>query len=432
MNKIAVEMNNTLKEKSPALFSLLSDFGRNIYMPKGIISQSGEAKLHAYECNATIGMAQEKGKPMYLSAIEKFFNNLNPSEIFPYATPYGLPELRKLWQEKVISQNKLGNKKISLPVVTHGLTHGLMLMGDFFINEGTELIVPDKLWGNYSLIYRVRYKANLVSYDLLDPSLSGFNLTSLEKTLKNSNKEKIVLLFNFPNNPTGYTPTEKEANAIRDIILNVAENGKKILILVDDAYYGLSFEDGLIKKSLFSKFSGIHPNIVGVKIDGFTKEFYVWGFRIGFVTFSDYFQSEEAFEVIEKKTAGAIRCSISNCSHPAQSILLKLLKENNYKKEKEAKYKILKARAKKIKEIVYREDFSDLWDVYPFNSGYFMCLRLKDIDSNKVREHALKNYGIGTIAMGKRDLRIAFSSVEIEEIEKLFNDLAKVIRELKD
>jgi len=431
VNEIAKEMNNVLKAKSPTIFSLLSDFGKEIYMPKGIISQTAEAKMHAYECNATIGIAKEDGDPMYLSSIDKFFNNLTPSEVYPYATPFGLPELRKLWQEKIISENNLENKNISLPIITHALTNGLMLTGDLFIDEGDEIYIPDKLWGNYKLIYSVRYKANIVNYDFFNSSFKGFNVVSLKETLNKSDKEKAVVLFNFPNNPTGYTPTEEEADGITEVILDLAKSGKKILVVVDDAYYGLSFEDGLLGHSLFSKFVGLHPNIVAVKLDGFTKEFYVWGFRIGFLTFADYPQNKEAYEVMEKKTAAAIRCSISNCSHPAQSICLKVLGEGDYKKEKEEKYKKLKARAEKVKEIVYDEKFSSLWDVYPFNSGYFMCLRLKGVDSSKVREHALKEYGIGTISIGTRDLRIAFSSVEINKIEKLFDCLAGSIRELK-
>jgi len=432
MDVIAKEINNILKEKSSTIFSLLSDFGKEIYMPKGIITQSAEAKLHAYECNATIGIAKENGGPMYLSAIRKFFNNLNPSEIFPYATPFGLPELRKLWQEKIISENNIEGKSISLPVVTHALTNGLMLIGDIFVEEGDEIYLPNMLWGNYKLIYGVRYRSNIVNYDFFDSSLKGFNLSALKNVLRNSNKEKVILLFNFPNNPTGYSPTEMEADAIAEIILELAEGGKKVLVVVDDAYYGLSFEDGLLKGSIFSKFVGLHPNIVAVKLDGFTKEFYVWGFRIGFLTFADYSQDKEAYEIMEKKTAAAIRCSISNCSHPAQSICLKLLSGGNYQEEKEEKYKELKSRAEKVKEIVYDKKYKKLWDVYPFNSGYFMCLRLKGVDSNKVREYALKEYGMGTISIGDTDLRIAFSSVRIEKLERLFEYLAKSIKELKN
>lgn len=431
MSEIAKEMNKFLREKDPVIFSLLSDFGREIYMPKGIISQSAEAKLHAYECNATIGIAKEDGGPMYLPSIKKFFNNLTPSEIFPYATPYGLPELRKLWREKIISENELKNKEISLPVVTHAMTNGLMLTGDLFIDKGDEIYLPNMMWGNYNLIYRIRYKANIVNYDFFNSSLTKFNVAALKEALNNCNKEKVVLLFNFPNNPTGYTPTQKEANAITEILLDLAESGKKILVLIDDAYYGLSFEDNLLQGSIFSKFVGLHPNIVAVKLDGFTKEFYVWGFRIGFLTFGNYQQDKEVYDVMEKKTAAAIRCSISNCSHPAQSICLKVLSEGHYQKEKEQKYKKLKARAEKVKKIVYNKKFKKLWDVYPFNSGYFMCIRLKDIDSEKVRERALKEHGMGTIAIGKRDLRIAFSSVKTEKLEKLFDSLAQSIRELK-
>lgn len=431
MNKIAEELNRTLKGESPIFLSLLSDFGKEIYMPKGIISQSSEAKLHAHECNATIGIAEENGGPMYFSEIQKFFNNLTPSEIFPYATPYGLPELRKMWREKVISENELKNKNISLPVVTHGMTNGLMLTGDLFVDKGDEIYLPNMLWGNYNLIYRVRYKANIVNYEFFDSSFNGFNIKALKEALQSSSREKLVLLFNFPNNPTGYAPTEKEADAITEVLLDLAEKGKKILVVVDDAYYGLSFEDNLLKGSIFSSFVGLHQNIATVKLDGFTKEFYVWGFRIGFITFGDYGQNEESYEVLEKKTAASIRCSISNCSHPAQSICLKLLENGNYKKEKKEKYNELKARAQKVKELVYSDKYKDLWDVYPFNSGYFMCLRLKSVDSNKVREHALKEYGIGTISIGEKDLRIAFSSVKIDKLDRLFDLLAKSIRELK-
>ena len=58
-------------------------------MPKGIISQTQEAKKHAHKFDATIGIAKEKGKPMYLNSIYELFNHLTPEQIFPYASPYG-------------------------------------------------------------------------------------------------------------------------------------------------------------------------------------------------------------------------------------------------------------------------------------------------------------------------------------------------------
>jgi aspartate/methionine/tyrosine aminotransferase len=249
--------------------------------------------------------------------------------------------------------------------------------------------------------------------------------------INKTKSHKVLVIFNFPNNPSGYTPTEIEAEEIKKIISKHADSGKKILILVDDAYYGLGYENDLVKGSIFSKFVGLHKNVASVKVDGFTKEYYVWGFRIGFLTFSDFNRDKNAFEVLEKKAAATIRSSISNCSMPVQSMFIKFLAGNEYLADKKEKFEILKARALKTKELVYDKKYSDCWSVYPFNSGYFMCLKTKDVNANLLREHILKNYGVGTIALGDTDLRVAFSSVELENLTELFEIIARGIRELK-
>ena len=84
----------------------------------------------------------------------------------------------------------------------------------------------------------------------------------------------------------------------------------------------------------------------------------------------------------------------------------------------------------KVKEIVYDKKYEDCWDVYPFNSGYFMCLKLKGVVAEELRVYALKQYGVGTIVLGD-DLRVAFSSVEFEQLEDLYDILAKCVRELR-
>lgn len=432
MNPIAKEMNKVLQNESSIFYSMLSDFGKNIYMPKGIISQSGEAKQYAKKYNATIGTALENGQPMHFKTLMKYFNDIEPSEIFLYAPPTGAPDLRKKWKEKIVSENAaVSDDDISLPVVTHALTNGLFLIGDLFINPGDTIICPDKLWGNYRLIFEVRKNAKIETFKCFNEELTGFNVDGLDEAIKNSPNEKVILVLNFPNNPSGYTPTLEEADKIVEVVKKHADSGKKIMVVTDDAYYGLLFEDNLIPGSIFDKFAGIHDNIAAVKIDGFTKEHYVWGFRVGFITFSDTGKSKAAYEVLEKKVGACIRSSLSNCSKPAQSLLLKLIQSDDFIKEKEEKYNILKARALKVKEVVYRDEYADCWDVYPFNSGYFMCLRLKGVSSNDVRLQALHQYGVGTISIGETDLRIAFSCTEVDQIEDIFKIIAKSVREVK-
>ena len=52
--------------------------------------------------------------------------------------------------------------------------------------------------------------------------------------------------------------------------------------------------------------------------------------------------------------------------------------------------------------------------MYPFNAGYFMCIRVKGVDAEKLRLHLLEKYGVGVIAMGATDIRVAFSCLELD------------------
>jgi hypothetical protein len=59
-----------------------------------------------------------------------------------------------------------------------------------------------------------------------------------------------------------------------------------------------------------------------------------------------------------------------------------------------------------------------------------MCLRLKDVDAERLRVHLLDNYGIGLISIGSRDLRVAFSCLEQDQIPELFETVYRGIQEL--
>ncbi len=106
-------------------------------------------------------------------------------------------------------------------------------------------------------------------------------------------------MLNFPNNPTGYTPGEEEAAEIVSVILEAAEAGKEIVVLVDDAYYNLFYDETAIQESIFSKLAQVHDRVLCVKIDGATKENYAWGFRVGFITYST--KSEKSRACSRKK-----------------------------------------------------------------------------------------------------------------------------------
>ncbi len=432
MDPIASELNEQIKKNSPSVFDVLSSLGKELYFPKGILTQSEEAGEMAHKYNATSGIAVENSVPMHLNVVDQYFNRLTPNEIYPYAKPAGRPKLRALWKKKLEKDNpSLQGKSFGEPIVTSALTHGLSIVADLFTDEGDVVVSPDKLWGNYRLIFSTRRRGKIETFPLFNDA-NEFNTDAFAQVLAEQakKKDKLIVMLNFPNNPTGYTPTVAEAEKIYTILKVQAEKGTKIVAVSDDAYFGLFFED-TIKESLFSGLCNLHENILATKIDGSTKEQYVWGFRTGFLTFGTKCQNgQELYWALENKVKGIIRGTISSCAHSSQSIVEKILEDGRLEENLKDKYEVLKARATHLKAILSTDKYDDSWEFYPFNSGYLMCLKLKQVDAEDLRVHLLKRYGVGTISVGVRDLRIAYSCIEVEQLEEVVNIIYQGVQDL--
>ncbi|MBU5440856.1 aminotransferase class I/II-fold pyridoxal phosphate-dependent enzyme [Paenibacillus sp. MSJ-34] len=429
MNPLAQQLNDTIQRENANVYAMLSQLGKDIYFPKeGILSQSAEAASKAKKYNATIGIATEGNAPMHLKVIQDTLSAYQPKDLYPYAPPAGKPELRAAWRKKMIQENPaLENKSFGNPIVTNALTHGLSVVADLFAETGDAVIFPDKNWENYELTFGIRRGAQIVNFPLYNER-NRFNSEGLRQALlAQKDKGKAILVLNFPNNPTGYTPGPQEGDEIVAAILDAAEAGIKVVAVTDDAYFGLFFEDSL-HQSLFGKLAGLHPNILPVKVDGATKEEYVWGFRVGFITFAA--ESEAILSALEQKTIGIIRATVSSCSHPSQTFVLQALNAPEFEEQKREKFEIMKGRANRVKSLLDSGKYDEAWDYYPFNSGYFMCLKLKTIDAETLRTHLLDRYGIGTIALGETDLRVAFSCIEEEYLDELFDTIYQGVRDL--
>jgi aspartate/methionine/tyrosine aminotransferase len=289
--------------------------------------------------------------------------------------------------------------------------------------------VPDKVWGNYYLTYGVRRGAKMVPYRFFSDA-GGFDAAGFEKTVSaHAGRGKIVVILNFPNNPSGYTATEAEAKRIADALAAAAAKGLKIVAICDDAYFGLFYEPDIAQESVFAKLAGRHPNLLPVKLDGATKEDYVWGFRVGFLTFS--LASSAALSALEKKAGGGVRGVISNDSQLAQSVLLKAMKDPDYEADKKEKHRVMKRRYDRVKNCLAQPKFAKAWTPYPFNSGYFMCVKLNGLNAEEFRLHLLEKFGVGLIATSPTDIRIAYSCLEEEQIDDLFEKMLEAASQLE-
>jgi len=435
LNPLASALNERLDAAAPPVLKMLSSLGRRLYFPKGILSQSAEAKARAHRFNATLGIATENGAPMALASIMEHLNGISAADAVTYAPPAGRMDLRERWREKMLAENpSLRGKRFGLPIVTSAITHGLSLVGDLFVDPGDCLVLPDKLWGNYRLAYEVRYGGTIATFPFY--AGNGFDVEGFAAAVEQNarGRDKLIVLLNFPNNPTGYMPTEAEGRSIVDTLVRQAESGTHVIAVFDDAYFGLFYHLGgpTLTESLFGMAANRHPNLLAIRLDGATKELFVWGLRCGFLTFGpgDADTAEEVTEILDTKVRGAIRSGISNVPQLSQSLVDRALASSSIDTERKEKCELLRARAEKVFQVANEPRYRESFTPYPFNSGYFMCVDVKGAPAEEVRLHLLDDYGIGLIAAGPSDLRIAFSCLEVEEVEPLFEALHKAIQEL--
>ena len=66
-----------------------------------------------------------------------------------------------------------------------------------------------------------------------------------------------------------------------------------------------------------------------------------------------------------------------------------------------------------------------------FQFWVFYVYTIEDSDAETLRVHLLENYGIGLISLGEKNLRIAFSCVEENDIPELFDTILQGVNDLQ-
>ncbi len=423
MNELASKLNETLGSAA----DFLSAAGKRMYFPYGgILGQGAEAK--GCDINATIGMAfEEDGSALVMDCFKKGITL--DKKAFLYAGSFGVPELRAKWREMQIEKNpSLKGKEFSNPVVTNALTHGLRISAELFAESGVQVVVPDLYWDNYSLVFEESAGAELSLFNTFKDG--HFDTAAMKKALLAGEGKKILIL-NFPNNPTGYTATNDDAVEIVKAVAEVAATGRKIVVVLDDAYFGLVYENGVHGESLFAEFSDLSENVLAVKLDGTTKEDYVWGLRVGFITFAFKGATPEQLKALEAKAAGNVRSCVSNVSSIGQHLAVSAFADPDYAQQKRDKYAVLMKRYHEIRSIIkLHPEYAERFEVMPFNSGYFMCVKPIGVDAEALRRHLIEKYSCGTIVLSGL-LRLAFSTIPTAKLAGLFQHVSDAIDDLR-
>ena len=411
--------------------SFFSKLGENIILPQDVLIQSKETSVVPNAVNATIGIATDNKKALSLPSINEVIKELSTTDYLPYSPTPGLLKIRELWKEKILKENSTINSKyLSLPMVTTGITQGIDIVANLFSEKDDALLLPNLFWQNYAQIFTIKLGNNIYKYNQFDNE-NNFNLADFKHTLYNIKENKISIILNFPNNPTGYTPSTEELTQLVSIIdVFAKENPNKNLIIIsDDAYFGLFFEENHKTPTLSATYRlADNNNCLVVKLDGITKEYYGWGLRVGFVTY--YTSDDKLRKIVLEKTQGYLRSTTSSPSNLSQQIALRLLESSQAKQEKTYNDNIIEERYHILKEAIAKYNLDNDVTILPFNSGYFFTIKMPEhIDAHKFRLKFLNDYKYGVYSMDDSHIRIAFSCLDKELIPDLIKNFKLCIKE---
>ncbi len=449
-------MDSKILEKTP-LYSAFSELGKRISLPQGIFYWSGRAKKEA-ELIGTLGAAYayeddfiKEGRsewlPCYLNGIKEYFKNLDINDIVPYATISGVSELRDIWKNWIIHKSLLDEKEdlqkinflqkyTTTPIITTGVTNGIFLICSLLLNANEYIIAPNKRWGNYDNIIKGFLGARIKSFTYFKEQ--QFNFKGFEEVIDEVTvvQDKILIILNFPNNPTGHIPTKEESLKLIELLRTKQKEIKKpIIILIDDAYEPFVYTDDVIDRSIFYDLQDLEEDIIPIKLDGATKELLLYGARIGFITIGlkpKWTKDDTELEIlkneIENKLSGLIRSTVSNCNHYFQALMIKLFNTKGIEEiisMRKSVQDLLKERYIKI-NIELKKIKNPNISIDPCAGGFFIFMNIDPnyIKANDFAELLLSKYKVGVIPIEKPDeningIRIAYCSINITEIPEI-------------
>ncbi len=413
-------LNATLARELPAAFRCLSPLGRRAVFPRGIPFQAAEAKQATI--NLTIGQITDgHGAPLPLDRLADLTRSLDARRAFLYAPIDGPADLNAAWQAR---QRRLGGSEVatSLPLTTHGLTHGISLLADLFVDDDTDVVLPNPYWENYDLLFGLRSSPRFVRYDAFRGD--SFNVEGLADALA-SVRHKAMVVLNFPGNPTGYQPTTAEAKAIAAVLQ--AHRGPAV-VATDDAYQGYVYAQGRHGRSLFWDIAeGADPErLFPVKVDGATKELVFFASRVGFV--SHLSGTDAANAAMRSKLKCVVRGTVGSASGPALALAAEALADEGLDASFEARRQVMAERWLALREALAAVP-PDRGTVRPFHGAFFGLVTLaEDLDADTLRRQLLSEHGIGTIAFPEvNSLRIAFCSVDPARLPEMGVALNEVL-----
>ncbi|CAB3373686.1 Hypothetical predicted protein [Cloeon dipterum] len=310
-------------------------------------------------------------------------------------------------------------------IATAGSQDGLSKVIEMSLQKGDAIVVADPVYSGLASNVRP-YKAQLISAQYrkngLDTVEMKDKLTAIWSSRSKDVKIPKILYINpVANNPSGHVISDEQKREIYEIACEF-----NLLVLEDDPYYFLGFQDELPKSFL----SMDTENRV-VRFDSFSKIF-GGGLRAGWMT-----GPKEIVRIVEMH----MQVSVLHASSLTQAIVLQILEEQGWDGFLDYTKNVKEFYRKRRDQMVALADkyLTGLaeWDVP--EGGMFLWVKVKGVSDvlAMVMERGLKKDVMlipGHAFMSDPTkpcpyIRLSYSLVPMEDVEKAMQRLAELIKE---
>ena len=223
-------------------------------------------------------------------------------------------------------------------------------------------------------------------------------------------------MINSPcENPLGHSYTNEQWSKIFDKLNNL---DREVVLFIDNAYMDYAYED---PKAFFTNFNKLNDNVLVLIGVSCSKSFSYYGYRMGCLIAIN--NDEEFIKKFENLASRAARSTWSNASNGAMINIADILTNHfdEYVKERDESVEMLR---KRTSLFISQANECGL-EIYPYQEGFFVTLKIEDINLRDSLHSKLIENHIYTIKVNK-GIRIGLCSIPLAKID----GLAKKIKDL--
>ncbi len=327
-----------------------------------------------------------------------------------YTSNAGLKELREEICSYLARRSQIQYNSQKEVIITVGGSEAIDLVFRAVINPGDEVLIPQPSFVSY-LPCAVLAGATPVIIELKEEN--EFRLTK-EQLLSHITPKTKVLVFPFPNNPTGAIMERKDLEEIVQVIIE-----KDILVLSDEIYSELTY--GTPHVSIAS-FPGMKERTI--LINGFSKAYAMTGWRLGYAA-----GPAEIMEQMLKIHQFAIMCAPTNSQYAAVEALKNGDKDIQIMRE---------SYDQRRKYLVHTLRDMGLSCFEPFGAFYaFPCIKKFGLTSDEFATRLLNEEKVAIVpgtafgSCGEGFLRISYA-YSLEDLKRALERLERFVRRLED